>query len=51
MDHLLHNDEVRHTMGEAGLVEAGFHTWSAAMKKLLDGYEEVIIGKRPFVAA
>ncbi|HEX6108396.1 MAG TPA: glycosyltransferase family 1 protein, partial [Ktedonobacteraceae bacterium] len=51
LEHLLHNDEVRHTMGKAGLVEASFHTWSAAMKKLLDGYEEVIIGKRPFVAA
>lgn len=51
LEHLLHNEEVRHKMGDAGLVEAGFHTWPASMKKLMDGYEEVIVAKRSFVAA
>jgi hypothetical protein len=48
---LVQDAAVRHMMGEKGLVEACFHTWPAAMKMLLDGYEEIIVGTRPFVAA
>lgn len=51
MEHLVHNAGVRYTMGEAGLIEAAPHSWSEAMEKLVDGYEEGIVGTRPFVAA
>jgi hypothetical protein len=37
--------------GQDILFEAGFHTWPASMQKLMDGYEEVIVAKRSFVAA
>ncbi len=48
---LVYNSELRHTMGGAGLMYARECTWSSAMQKLLDGYKEVISGKRPLVAA
>jgi glycosyltransferase involved in cell wall biosynthesis len=48
---LVYNSELRHSMGGAGHMYARECTWSSAMQKLLDGYEEVISGKRPLVAA
>ena len=48
---LVYNSELRHTLGAAGLLYARECTWSAAMQKLLDGYREVILGRRPLVAA
>jgi len=51
LEHLTYDDALRNAMGQAGLLEARQRSWSDAMKKLLDGYAEVILGSRPLVAA
>lgn len=51
LEHLMYNKPLRIAMGQAGLVDARQRSWSEAMHKLLEGYEEVIVGARPLVAA
>lgn len=38
-------------LGTAGLAEARQRSWSAAMQRLFDGYQEVIVGAQPLAAA
>ena len=51
LEHLVYDYALRRSMGQAGLLEARRRTWSEAMKKLLDGYDEVVAGARPRAAA
>ncbi len=51
LERLIYDDALRSAMGRTGLLEARQRSWSAAMKKLLDGYEEVLVGTRPLAAA
>jgi hypothetical protein len=51
LEHLMYGYELRIAMGRAGLIDARQRSWSDAMNKLLDGYEEVVMGAQPLVAA
>jgi glycosyltransferase involved in cell wall biosynthesis len=51
LEHLVYDYVARYAMGQAGFLEARQRSWSEAMKILLKGYEEVVEGSRPLVAA
>ncbi len=51
LEHLMYHGEVRNMMGQAGLLEARQRSWSKAMRRLLDGYQEVIVGAQPLAVA
>lgn len=51
LEHLVYDCIGRYAMGQAGFLEARQRSWSEAMKILLKGYEEVVEGSRPLVAA
>jgi glycosyltransferase involved in cell wall biosynthesis len=51
LEHLIYDGEVRNIMRQAGLWDARQRSWSAAMMRLLDGYEEVIVGAQPLAVA
>jgi len=47
----IHDDPVRHALGQAALLEACQRSWSEAMDSLLRGYHEVIEERSPLIAA
>ncbi len=51
LTYLTHNHVARHTMGQAGLVEAQRRSWSQAMDCLVQGYLEVAESTRAPLAA
>src|SRR6266446_5988955 len=50
LERLIYDDALRGVMGRAGLLEARQRSWSEAMQRLLDGYEEVLVGTRLLAA-
>jgi len=51
LTYLTHNHVARHTMGQAGLVEAQQRSWAQAMDCLVQGYLEVAESTRTLLAA
>jgi len=51
LTYLTHNHVARHTMGQAGLVEAQRRSWAQAMDCLVQGYLEVAESTRTLLAA
>jgi glycosyltransferase involved in cell wall biosynthesis len=51
LQRLINRSTMRQAMGQAGLLEARQRSWPEAMDRLLHGYHEVIVGKRPLIAA
>lgn len=51
LQRLIQSTLVRHTMGQAALLEACQRSWSEAMDCLLRGYHEAIAERSPLIAA
>ena len=51
LQRLTYSIPLRHTMGQAALLEACQRSWSEAMESLLHGYHEVIEERCPLIAA
>ena len=51
LEHLTGNIAIRRNMGRTALKEAQQRSWPAAMKSLIQGYEEVIEATRPLAVA
>ena len=51
LEHLIGNTAIRRNMGRTALKEAQQRSWPAAMKSLIQGYEEAIEATRPLAVA